>query len=87
MAFTLETLIAGCLQDSFELGERVELVTKGFLQEKASTQPLIFANNLVDGFLRADALVIVVYLLSIGIHPAGNDVQMVVVGIVMGVDK
>ena len=87
VAVTLETFIAGCLHDGLELSKRIEIVTKGLLQKQTSAQFLIFANNFVDGLLRADALVVVVYFLAIGIHPAGDDVQVIVVGVIVRIDK
>ena len=48
---------------------------------------LVLAYDAADDFLRADALLVVVYLVTIGGNAAGDDVKMVVVGVVVGVDK
>ena len=47
---------------------------------------LVLAHDAVDDFLRADALLIVVYLVTIGGDATGDDVKMVVVGVVVSID-
>lgn len=79
--------IAAGFEDGLELVDGGEAVIEGSLHGIGCPLLLVLAHDAVDDFLRADALLVVVYLVAIGGNAAGDDVKMVVVGVVMGVDK
>ena len=83
----LIALIAAGFEDGLELVDGGEAVTEGSLHGIGCPLLLGLAHDVVDDFLRADALLVVVYLVAIGSNSAGDDVKMIVVCIMMGIDK
>ena len=83
----LVALIAAGFEDGLELVDGGEAVIQGFLHGIGCPLLLVLAHNAVDDFLRADAFLIMINLVAIGSDTTGDDVQMIVVGVVVSIDQ
>ena len=81
----LIALIAAGFEDGLELVDGGESVIEGFLHGIGCPLLLVLAHDAVDDFLRADALLVMFYLVAIGGNATGDDVQMIVVCVVVSI--
>jgi hypothetical protein len=83
----LVALIAKGFEDSHILRDGCEGVFESFGSGLPYSFILALLQQSVDDILRASAFMVVVYLLPIRSHAAGNDMDMVIVCVVMGIDE
>ena len=81
------TLIAKRFEDSHILRDGCEGVFESFGSGLPNSFILTLLQQPVDNILRASTFMVVVYLLSIRSHTAGNDMDMVIVCVVVGIDE
>ena len=87
IAVFLVAFVAAGFEDGTELIEGRKLVVEGILNGLGCPLLLILAHDAVDDFLRTDALLVVVYLGAIRGYATGNDVQVMIVRVVVGIYK
>ena len=87
LAVSLVTLIDHRFQNGLELFDGGEMVLQSLLDGIGCPLLLTLSYNAADDFLRTDSFMMVVDLVAIRGNSAGDDVQVVVVSIVMGINE
>ena len=80
-------LIAHRFQNGLELFDGREMVLHSLFDGIGCPLLLTLSHNAADDFLRTNSFMMVVDFVAIGGNSAGDDVQVVVVSIVMGIDE
>ena len=80
-------LIAHRFEDCHELLHSAEVVFKSFSGGLPYSLVFTLLQQTVDDILRTSAFVVIIYLLPVWSYTTGNDMDMIVVSIMMGIDK